>query len=67
MMRFPMMTSATIMNAHTIQIEGVHTPPRGCSCAVRRYDDIPRGTWKRALQIAEQIDPSIRPEPHDCN
>ena len=59
--------TTTILNAHTIQIQGVHTPQRGCSSAMRCDDDIPRGGSKGVLQIAEQKDPWMRPVPPDSN
>ena len=37
--------TASILDANTVCIKGVHTPPGGNNNGLRREDDIPRGPW----------------------
>ena len=59
--------TASIGDANTVCIEGVHTPLAGNNSGLRREDDIPRGAWKRTLRVKEQMDASVPPVPQDCN
>ena len=59
--------TASILDANTVYIEGVHTPPGGNSGGLRREYDIPGGPWKRILCLMQQLDTSVAPLPEDCN
>ena len=59
--------NASILDANTVCIEQVHTPPGGKNSGLRREDDIPRGPWKRILRLKEQVNTSVAPPPEDCN
>ena len=58
---------ASILDANTVCMEGVHTPPGGNNSGLRCEDGIPRGPWKRILCLKEQVDTSAAPLPEDCN
>ena len=59
--------TASILDANTVCVEGVHTPPGGNNSHLRHDDDIPRGPWKCILRLKEQVDTSVAPLLEDCN
>ena len=59
--------TAKIVDANTVSVEGVQTPPRGYNNGMRPEDDIPHRHWKGTIRLKEQVDPSLPPVPHDCN
>ena len=58
---------ASILDANTVCIEGMHTPLGGNKSGLQREDDIPRSPWKRELCLKEQVDTSVAPLLEDCN
>ena len=59
--------AASVVDANTVCIEGVHTPPRGNNSGLQREDDVLRDPWKHTLRLKEQMNASVPPVPHDCN